>query len=266
MKTSDAVTAQDMQLRGPAGARLHARRWRPGQAKVGKHAPIVLLHDSLGCIALWRDFPERLARATGREVLAYDRHGFGASQARQELPGTDFVCEEGTQVLPGLLAQWGLERCVLLGHSVGGGMAAHAAAHLGAACEALVTIAAQCFVEERTLQGIRNAQAAFADPVEFSRLEKYHGDKTQWVFDAWTKTWLSPAFADYRLDEVLGQVRCPALVLHGEHDEYGSPAHPQRIAAAVRGPVELALLPDCHHVPHREQPEEVVRRVVRFLG
>ena len=261
---ASAPAVRDLPLAGPGGVALHGRLWQPQGG--GARAPIVLLHDSLGCVALWRDFPAQLSAATGREVLAYDRWGFGRSDARTGLPGTGFVREEGEQVVPRLLAQCGRERAVLLGHSVGGGMAAFAAAHLGSACEALVTVSAQCYVEERTLEGIRAAEAAFADEAEMDRLRKYHGDKARWVLDAWTRTWLSPAHAGYSMEPALARVHCPTLVIHGAEDEYGSPQQAGRIAASVRGSAELAVLPGCHHLPHRERAAEVLERIAAFLA
>ncbi|SDM24710.1 Pimeloyl-ACP methyl ester carboxylesterase [Oryzisolibacter propanilivorax] len=252
---------------GTGLGRVLARRWQPAgtDAATRAPAPIVLLHDSLGCIALWRDFPALLARRTGRAVIAYDRPGFGQSMPRSGALPLDFVEREAWEVFTPLRTQLGLERFAVFGHSVGGGMAVHCAARHAAHCEALITEAAQAFVEERTLAGIRQAQAAFADPAERARLARYHGERTDWVLNAWISTWLSPAFADFSLQPALAQVRCPALVLHGSEDEYGSQAHPLRIAAQVAGPAQLCLMPGVRHVPHRERAEEVARRVVDFL-
>ncbi len=255
--------AQDLWIDTPLGA-LYACRWQPAGAAPAR-APIVLFHDSLGCVALWRDFPARLCAATGRAVLAYDRLGFGRSAPRGDALALDFVPAEAAQVLPLLRAACGVPRFVAMGHSVGGGMAAHAAAQAGPACVALVTESAQCFVEPRTLAGIRAAEAAFTDPAEMQRLARHHGERAPWVLQAWTRTWLSPAFADYSLEPALAAVRCPTLVLHGEEDEYVTPRQPGRIAASVAGPAELALLPGCRHVPHREQPEVVLARIAAFL-
>jgi pimeloyl-ACP methyl ester carboxylesterase len=135
---------------------------------------------------------------------------------------------------------------------------------LGAACRAVVSESAQAFVEPRTLDGIRQAQAAFADPARFVRLKRVHGDKARWVLDAWTQVWLSPAFAGWNLDEALARVRCPLLAIHGDRDEYGSPAFPRRIADGVGGPADLMILRDCGHVPHREQADAVLARVAGF--
>ena len=242
-------------------ARLFARSWTPAAAS---RAPIVLLHDSLGSVALWREFPAQLAEATGRQVWAYDRWGYGQSDARTAMPARNFVRDESTDVFPIVLQQLGLAHHVLLGHSVGSGMGLEMAAR-NPDCLALITIAGQAFVEDRTLAGIREAQVLFQDAEQLARLARYHGDKARWVVNAWTDTWLSAPFADWSVDDCLPHVRCPVLALHGEHDEYGSAAHPQRIAAGVSGPAQAVLLPGAHHMPHREMPAQVLAHITRFL-
>jgi pimeloyl-ACP methyl ester carboxylesterase len=132
-------------------------------------------------------------------------------------------------------------------------------------CEAVITEAAQAFVEPRTVSGIRAAKAQFGDPEQFKKIAKWHGEKAQWVLDAWTEVWLSPEFLSWNLDQQLGEVRCPVLAIHGDLDEYGSVAFPRRITSKVSGPSELALLTHCGHVPHRERKEDVLRLTSSFL-
>ena len=244
---------------------LAVRRWQPGGADSAT-APLVLFHDSLGCIDLWRQFPAVLAECTGRPVIAYDRLGFGRSDAQDAPPTLDFIREEALETFPLLREQLGLDRFIAFGHSVGGAMAAHCAALHGAACEALITESTQFFVEDRTLAGILEAQAQFRQPETFERLRRYHGGRARWVLEAWTGTWLSPGFKDWSLAGILGQVRCPTLVIHGSEDEYGSLLHPERIAQTVRGPARMAILPGTGHVPHREQERRVAWEVACFVG
>lgn len=243
--------------------RLFTRTWQPAAAAGA--APILMLHDSLGCVALWRDFPALLAQATGRRVIAYDRWGFGRSDPRPDLPALGFVAEEARLVLPALCEQLGLDAYVALGHSVGGGMAICAAAAQPTPCRALVTIAAQVFAEDRTLEGIRVAREQFKDPLQLERLAKYHGDKAAWVVRAWTDTWLSPRFADWTLVDLLPQVRVPALAIHGEKDEYGTTRHATLIGQGCAGPVQVELLQGIGHVPQREGPQRVVGLIAAFL-
>jgi len=247
-----------------ADGRLFAKSWHPAAA--AETAPIVLLHDSLGSVELWRDFPERLAQVTGRTVVAYDRLGFGRSDP---YPGTlplDFIEREAHGAFAAVREQLDLACFVAFGHSVGGGMAAHCAAAYPDQCRALITESAQAFVEDRTLAGIRAARQAFAEPDQFERLRKYHGDKAAWVLNAWIDTWLSDAFRAWSLDDVLPQVRCPLLAIHGDRDEYGSTHHPERLVRGASGPSRLALLPGCGHVPHREAQPQVLDAVAAFLA
>lgn len=247
----------------PAGE-LFVQRWFPP-----RHDPqrptIVLFHDSLGCVELWRDFPEQLCLHSGLGVVAYDRLGFGRSTARKErLPAT-FVTDEA-QTFAHLREALGIERFVAFGHSVGGAMATVCAVHSGERCLALVTESAQAFVEARTLEGIRLAKAQFQEAGQLQRLAKYHGDKAQWVLDAWTETWLADTFADWTLARAAGPVRCPTLILHGDLDEYGSLEQPARIAALAAEQGRMVILEGCHHVPHREDPQRVLQEVGALLA
>jgi pimeloyl-ACP methyl ester carboxylesterase len=252
---------RDSRVAVPGGS-VFVRRWIPAP---GERSPIVLLHDSLGSVEQWRDFPEALARATIREVIAYDRLGFGQSTSRSERPSVDFVTDEAARFFPALQRALGLARFSLLGHSVGGAMALAIAAAQAAACEAVITEAAQAFVESRTLAGIRAAKAEFDLPEQFARLTRWHGEKARWVLDAWSEVWLSPSFRSWSLDEQLARIRCPVLAIHGDRDEYGSAEFPHRITRGVPGPSEIAILEHCGHVPHRERREEVLRLASSFL-
>lgn len=241
---------------------LFAKSWVPEAPGCGPAAPIILFHDSLGCVDLWRGFPRRLAAETGRRVIAYDRLGFGRSDPHPGRLEVDFVAAEGAGVVPRLREAFGVTDFIACGHSVGGGMAAETAARFPSACRALVTIAAQAFIEDMTLAGIRVAQREFADPANLAKLARYHGDKARWVADAWIGTWLSPEFADWTLDRALAAVRCPVLAIHGDRDEYGSAEHPARIAAG-RGTVRI--LSETGHVPHREKEAPLVEVIGAFL-
>jgi pimeloyl-ACP methyl ester carboxylesterase len=247
--------------------RLSARRWRPQNrgCDESSRSPIVLFHDSLGCIELWRSFPAVLAGETGREVIAYDRLGFGKSDRRADRLSLDFISEEAQTFFPALRKQLGFDRFIAFGHSVGGGMATHCAAMYASACEALITESAQSFVEDRTRAGIIAAKETFQQLESFARLQHYHGEKTRWVLEAWIDTWLSPEFAGWSLKETLPQVTCPTLVIHGREDEYGSTLQPQSIAGSVSGPSQLEIMEGTRHVPHREQEHWVAKRVARFI-
>jgi pimeloyl-ACP methyl ester carboxylesterase len=215
-------------------------------------------------VELWRDFPARLAETTGRSIIAYDRLGFGRSAPHPGRLSRHFVHDEARSGFQHLREALALERFVAFGHSVGGGMAIACAATHGDACQALITESAQAFVEDRTVAGILEARAVFAQPGQLERLARYHGDKAAWVLSAWIDTWLDPSFADWNLDEDLRRVRCPVLALHGDHDEFGSARHPERIAALTGG--RCLVLADCGHVPHREHASHVLDEVASALA
>ena len=264
---SSRTLVEDHWIRHPEG-RMFCRSWTPAVEAdcVQPPAPIFLFHDSLGCVDLWREFPERLAQATGRRVIAYDRLGFGRSDPRPHRPSLDFIAEEAGRYFPHVRNQLDVERFVVLGHSVGGGMGIHCAAAFPQSCEALITESAQVFAEDRTLASIRDARSRFMDPEQTQRLARYHGAKAAWVLDAWTENWLDPGFARWSLLDVLPGVKCPVLAIHGEDDEYGSIRHPFLIAEKVAGESRMAILPATGHVPHRENKERVVHIAGEFLA
>lgn len=255
------VTTEDRYLPTEHGD-VFSRRWRMGHSQ---RTPIILMHDSLGCVELWRDFPERLAVATERDVIAYDRLGFGRSAAHPGGWSNSFIRDEALKFFPPVWQALDVEHFIALGHSVGGIMAASLAAHYPRNCRALITIAALAFVEDRTLQGIRQTQTAFAEPGQLERLRKYHGDKAEWILWAWIDTWLSESYASWTIKDSAPAVNTPLLAIHGLEDEYGSVAHPQQIAALGTNRVEKLLLKGCQHVPHREQPELVIDTIRVFV-
>nr|WP_228256826.1 alpha/beta hydrolase [Acinetobacter sp. WCHAc060033] len=247
-----------------AHLQLYVKSWTPEQLQ--HQIPIILLHDSLGSVALWRDFPEQLAQMTGRKVIAYDRLGFGQSSANPETLKVDFVSTEATTHFAKVLEHFNIQDFIVMGHSVGGGMASCCAAHYQDHCKALITMSAQAMVEELTLSGIREAKVMFQQAGQLDRLKKYHGEKAQWVLNAWTETWLSPEFKDWSLDSFLHQVHSPLLVIHGELDEYGSLAQPQRFMDHTQGKSQQEIILGAHHMPHNEQPELVLSLIQGFLN
>lgn len=249
------------------GGKIFVRSWHPtgGGASPSETIPILLFHDSLGCVQLWRDFPALLANATGRIVYAYDRLGFGQSD-KQELPAkANFIEKEAQVYFPLLLQELGIKECVLFGHSVGGGIAVTCASHFPELCTAVITESAQAFVEDRTLEGIMIAKKNFENPSEFARLQKYHGEKASWVLKVWTDVWLSTEFSSWSLKDELPMVTAPLLAVHGEKDEFGSLKFPEMIVSLTSGFSEKLILSDCGHVPHKEKPSVVLEQTTRFL-
>ncbi len=244
------------------GGEVFAQHWQPQE--ISACTPIVLLHESLGSVGQWKDFPQQLAQATGRSVWAYDRLGFGRSSVRHDSAQPSFIEDEAQQHFPAVAQALGLQRYALLGHSVGAVMALTIASRWPAQCQAVLSLSAQAYVQPQTLAGICAAQAFFADPAQWARLQKWHGPRTRWVFDAWTGVWLSPAFADWSLDAVLPQVACPVLAVHGKDDAYGSSDFAQRIANGVQHG-QMLLLPGGHH-PHQEQTAAVLAAAQAFFA
>ena len=262
------VTTSEHRIATPEG-HVYAKRWHvpvpPESPAAQARAPILLNHDSLGAVSLWRDFPALLAQACGRDVVAYDRLGFGQSDANPEQLQADFVADEVQSGIAPVLAALNIEDFVLLGHSVGGGMAAEAAAHFGARCKALITESVQTFVEDRTLQGIGEARDNFAQPGQLDRLARYHGDKAAWVLSAWVDTWFSEAFASYSLQSAFERIQCPVLAIHGGQDEFGSLVHPENIVRWTNGAAQQEIIATGGHVPHKETPQPLVERIAQFL-
>lgn len=245
------------------GGRVYVKRWAPSER--ASSTPLILLHDSLGCVDSWREFPARLARHTQRVVIAYDRLGFGRSSAREEVPSIRFIEEESEIYFPAILRALGIDIFALFGYSVGGEMAVVIAGEMGQACEKLVVMSAQSGVEAHTIAGIRAAQSHFADPAQVARLARWHGSKAEWTLRAWWEVWLSPEFAPWSLEPYLPRVHCPVLAIHGDRDEYGSLAVPELIGRLCAGPCEVHILRDCGHTPLRDRSEEVLELTGAFL-
>lgn len=256
------IMRQEHRIDTPDG-QLFACRWQP-QSATG--APFVLFHDSLGCVELWRDFPERLAATTGREVIAYDRFGFGRSDVHPGNWSARFIQDEAEMVFPTLCAAFGIQTCVALGHSVGGTIAAACAALHPERCTALITLAAMTVAEPHTLEAVRLAREQFARPGQLERLQRYHADKARWVLSAWTETWLSADFAGWTLERHVAALDCPLLVIHGDADEYGSLRHPECLLGLGRQTAHRLILAGTGHFPHREAPAEILAAVQHFLA
>jgi pimeloyl-ACP methyl ester carboxylesterase len=256
-----SARCEDVFVDVPDGV-IYVKKWIPESAR--HSVPVILLHDSLGSTELWRDFPEKLANYLSRIVISYDRLGFGKSTEREALPDKGFIWEEADIFFPCLKKALAVDKYVLFGHSVGGAMAI-AVATKDNDCAAVITEAAQAFVEDLTVSGLKNAKVAFQQPSQIERLEKWHGKKAMWALRAWTEVWLSPEFASWSLEPCIGKVACPVLAIHGDKDEYGSIAFPKFISEKIGRDSKMVILEGCGHVPHREKLREVMGCVLDFL-
>lgn len=246
------------------GKALQVRTWQPEEAPKDNAPTLFLFHDSLGCIDLWRDLPERLVESTGLSVVAYDRLGFGSSDPNPETLRCDFISQEVQLVVSEVIRALSLGRLIPLGHSVGGAMAIETAFRYPDLCEAVIAISAQTCVEEQTLVGIREAKKAFSAPQQMERLARYHGSKAPWVLASWIETWLADDFRSWTLEPALKSLKCPLLAIYGEDDEYCSAVHPNRIRTLSTGRTTVKTLEGCGHLPHRERPEEVMALIADF--
>jgi len=243
-----------------AGTRLEVERTSVGRDAV---APIVMLHEGLGSVAMWKDFPHRVAHATGRDVVAYSRAGYGRSSPASLPYGVRYMHDEALVVLPALLDALRIPRPILLGHSDGASIALIHAGASGRPVAGLALMAPHVMVEDVSIASIEAAKVAWRTTDLRARLERYHDDVDA-AFTGWNDIWLHPDFRAWRIEDETRRVRCPVLAIQGEDDEYGTMAQVERIAALAPD-VDLVRLADCRHSPHRDQPKAVLDALVRFV-
>jgi pimeloyl-ACP methyl ester carboxylesterase len=230
-----------------------------------EHAPaIVLLHEGLGSVALWKDFPERLRERTGCAVFAYSRYGYGGSEALAEKRPLTYMHHEGEVVLPALLRAVGIERPVLLGHSDGASIALLYAGFAPEAVRGLIVLAPHLFVEDVSVRSIAQAKVAYETTDLRARLARYHDDPDS-AFRGWNDAWLDPDFRAWNIEASLAHVRCPVLAIQGEDDEYGTRAQIDALAARLPRARTL-MLPACGHSPHRDRPAETLTAIAAFVA
>jgi pimeloyl-ACP methyl ester carboxylesterase len=227
----------------------------------GAEPALVFLHEGLGSVALWRDFPSRLAAATGRRALIYSRAGHGQSDV-PSLPRTPrFMHDEALDVLPELLRVAGIAEPVLVGHSDGGSIALiHASAH---PVSGLVLLAPHVFVEPLSVTSIEAARETFETTDLGERMGRYHRDAER-TFRLWNDIWLAPEFRSWNIEDVLADVTAPALLIQGAHDQYGTLAQIDAIERGVSGPARRVVL-DCRHAPQLEAPDETLAAATTFI-
>lgn len=249
------------------GVLLEVQAIAAPQAPAGDRAPLVFLHEGLGSVALWRDWPARLCAATGRAGWVYSRRGYGRSSAVPDVRGSgrlapDYMHREALQVLPRLLARLGLTQPMLVGHSDGATIALiHAAHQRLAAC---VVMAPHLLVEDLSVASIAQAREAWQAGQLRERLARYHDD-VDGAFWQWNDIWLSPAFRSFDIRAECRTITAPLLAIQGVDDEYGTLAQIHELQRAVPH-AQLLEVPDCGHSPHRDQPVAVTEAIARFLS
>ncbi len=228
---------------------------------------LVLLHEGLGCAAMWKDFPERLAGATGQGVMAYSRRGYGGSDPVEVPRPLTYMHDEGLEILPAVLDAAGIHSAILVGHSDGASIALiHAGGVRDPRVRCLVLMAPHVFNEELSVRSIREAKDAYDSGPLREQLARYHGDNVDGAFRGWNRAWLDPGFLDWNIEEFLPNIRVPCLLIQGEDDQYGTVKQVEAIQRQVAGPVELLMLPDCRHSPQRDQPEKTLEAIERFAA
>lgn len=226
---------------------------------------LVLLHEGLGCVGMWKDFPERLAAATGCPIFLWSRQGFGGSSP-MPLPRPLDYLERETPLVGRVLGEAGIGRCVLIGHSDGGTIALLAAGSGTApGVQAVATMAAHVFVEDVTVAGIRETQRAWEEGDLRSRLARWHGDNVEGAFRGWCDTWLDPGFRTWNIESALPSVRVPVLAMQGADDQYGTPFQVDAIVRGVSGPARPMLIPGAGHAPHVDAPDTVIAAIRLFV-
>lgn len=231
----------------------------------GRRLPIVLLHEGLGSVSLWRDFPAALAERTGRAVMCYSRFGHGASSPPPVPPSPRVMHEEAAR-LPAILEAAGIGRAIVFGHSDGGSIALIAAAADPGRFDALILEAPHVFVEEVSVDAITERTAAFHDPTHDlrRRLSRHHRD-VEMAFAGWSRVWLDPQFRAWTLEPLLPAVTSSLLLIQGEDDRYGTRRQLDAICRQAQAPCEVVLYPDCGHSPHRDRRDDVLSLVSRFV-
>jgi pimeloyl-ACP methyl ester carboxylesterase len=242
------------------------RACRIGPESAAGRPVLVFLHEGLGCIEMWRDFPARLCAHAGFAGFVYDRTGYGKSSPWPADPGVRYMEIEADDVLPRLLALAGIDDCILVGHSDGGTIALNYAASDPPALRGVVTLAAHAVNEPVCSAAIARARVAFADGDLRSRLSRYHGENVDGAFRLWSDAWLTPGFEPMDAAGRLPGIEVPLQVIQGEDDDYGSELQVGIIAGKVSGYCETRLIPDCGHSPHLQQPDRVIAEISRFIA
>jgi pimeloyl-ACP methyl ester carboxylesterase len=231
--------------------------------KIDTNKPtIVFLHEALGSVAQWRDFPGKVVEITSFNAVAYDRLGHGLSDFMLQKRDFNYLQHEAWEVLPSVLEQLGIKNPILWGHSDGGSIALLHASRFST--QALITEAAHVLTEKITIEGIQKALTRKAFLIE--RLARFHRDKTADLFAAWSDTWLQDSFKNWNIEAILKDINCPSLIIQGENDEYGSIEQVHRIVKGVGQKAQKVIIPDCGHIPHKESTENVLNHFLNFIN
>ena len=227
---------------------------------------IVMLHEGLGCVGLWNDFPDRLQAATGCGVFVYSRFGYGQSSPVTLPRPLDYMNDEANVVLPALLDRIGFQRGVLLGHSDGASISAiYAGSHQDHRINGIVLIAPHFFTEDVSIASIAEAKKAYDTTDLRAKLSKWHAH-VDCAFRGWNDAWLDPDFRKWDITDRLAYIRVPILIVQGEDDQYGTVKQIEVAKQECYCPVETALIKGAKHTPQREAPEVTLKTISDFVA
>ncbi len=227
---------------------------------------IVMLHEGLGSLTLWRDFPQKVAKATGLGVFVYSRAGYGQSDLADLPRPLDYMTREALETVPDILDAVGVETCILFGHSDGATIAAEYAGRVqDFRLGGLILMAPHFFTEPIGLAEIAKAKQSFKAGDLKQRMAKHHRDPEH-TFRGWNDSWLHPDFAEWHVGEVIDYWRVPVLAIQGVDDQYGTLAQIEEIENRIYSPLETLILQDCRHAPHFDQPEKVLAAIAEFTA
>jgi pimeloyl-ACP methyl ester carboxylesterase len=227
---------------------------------------IVFLHEGLGCVSTWRDFPARVAEATGCGALVYSRAGYGNSDPIELPRPINFMHTEALAALPDVLDAFSIRDAILVGHSDGGSIALiYAGGRRDALLRGLILEAPHVFVEDLSVESIRKAAEDYESGPLRQALARHHGDNVECAFRGWNGVWLAPEFRSWNIEEYLPGINVPVLVIQGEQDEYGTLRQVEALERGCKCPVRSIILPHCGHSPHRDQPERTFEAITSFV-
>ncbi len=227
---------------------------------------LVFLHEGLGCVSLWRDFPTRLAQATGCGAFVYSRVGYGKSDTCSLPRPISFMHDEGLDFFPKLIEAAGLQEHVLVGHSDGGSIALiYAGGTPATGLRGLITEAPHVFCEEVCTRSIHDIVTAYHDGDLRERLKKHHGSNVDCAFWGWADVWQHPDFKQWNIEEYLPHIKVPLMIIQGEDDEYATIAPVRALTRQAGAGAESLLLPDCKHSPHKDQEGRTLAAMVEFI-
>jgi len=253
-KSTDHITV--------GGVKLEIKRYQGGDNR----PTLIFLHEGLGCVHMWRDFPEKLSRMTGCPALVYSRQGYGRSDPCPLPRLLRYMHDEALDVLPELLTAAGVEDYILIGHSDGGSISLiHAGAKARAGLLGLITMAPHVFCEDVSVSSIAEAKQVYLAGKLRASLEKYHHENTDCAFWGWNDIWLHPDFLHWNIEKYLPAIKVPQLILQGEDDQYGTVAQVQSIVRQASGSVLAQMLADCGHSPYKEQEKLSLNAMKNFI-